>query len=129
MQIEQDIILYLDVIDEQYRQGKGSISRLDPEWGIWSRGMNLEIRAKLEDKESPHPQPMLLKLVTLYWLQRSRLLELHFKSKFHGQVKKKRLLKEIKQIREDILGNRPSKDISTFDLQKMILESELGGLQ
>lgn len=130
MQIEQDIMLYLDVIDEQYRQGKGSISRLDPEWGTWSRGMNLEIRAKLENKESPHPQPMLLKLVTLYWLQRSRLLELHFKSKLHGQVKKRRLLAEIKKTREDILGNRPSKDMSTFDLQKMILDGELfGGVQ
>lgn len=129
MRIEQDILTCLDVIDEQYRQGKGSISRLDPKWGIWSRGMNLEIRAKLDDKENPHPQPMLLKMVTIYWTQRSKLLELHFKSKFHGQVKKKKLMKEIKQIREDILGNRPSKDVSTFDLQKMFLDGELDGLQ
>ena len=122
MQIAQDILDYINIIDEMYRQGKGSISRMDPEWGTWSRGMNLEIRGKIEDKSNPHPQPMLLKMVTTYWLQKSRLLELHFKSRIHGKVRKKRLAKEIAQIKSDILGNRPG-DMSTFDLQKMIVES------
>ena len=124
MQISQDIVDYLDMVDENYKQAKGSISRFDPEWGIWSREMNLEIREKLENANSPHPQPLLLKMVMLYWMKRSKLLELNYRGKMFGKVKKKRLLSEIKEIRDDILGNRtlPEGELSMFEFQQELLD-------
>jgi len=127
MQTTQDIVDYINIIDSNYKQAKGTISRLDPEWGIWSRGMNIEIREKLGDDSNPHPQPLLLKMIMLYWMKRSKLLEMHYRSKHYGKIKKLRLLAEIVEIRDDILGNRPRSEdeLSMFEFQRLLVEGVL----
>ena len=126
MQIAQDIIDYIDLIDEQYSKYRGQISRVDPVWGTWSIKMNLEIRAKAENEDDPHPQPLILKMIMLYWIKKSQLLEMHFgASKHYGQSKRKRFAKDVRKIRDDILGNRPTEEdgLTTPAFQKMIMES------
>ena len=58
-------------------------------------------------------------------MKRSKLLELHFRSKLIGKVKKQKLAKEIKQLRADILGNRfgADEEITLNDLQEMVIEN------
>ena len=124
METAQDIVQYLDGIDAKFLEAKrGRWTRFGPSWGEWSRNMNLEIREKLESGD--HPQPLLLKMILPYWLMRSQLLELHHKSRLYGSAKKQRLLVQIREMREDILGNRVSgdRDFSMHDFQKGILES------
>jgi len=104
MEVSQDVLDYIELIDEKYVEAKRlRVSRFDDEgWGFWSREMNLEIRAKVEDGK--HPQVALLKSILPYWLTTSELLELHHRSKVSGLAKKKRLSKERAAIKDDIMG-------------------------
>ena len=50
MGIHEDIINYLKLIDQKYLEAKRKgLSRFSIEWGTFSRDMNLEIRAKIEE--------------------------------------------------------------------------------
>ena len=109
MIIEQDILDYLDLIDAKYVEAKEKgLSRLDVEWGIWSGRMNREIRKKRESGE--HPQKTLLHQVFVYWQNRSQLLEAHFeKSRFFGNSKIKKLSREGKKIKKEIMDGKAFK--------------------
>jgi hypothetical protein len=119
MEIHEDILNYLEIIDQKYLEAKKKrLSRFSIEWGTFSRGMNLEIREKIEKKE--HPQIPLLKSVFQYWLVTSELLELHFKSKILKQAKKKQLSKQRRAIKDDILGGNA---ISELSIKEMVAKS------
>ena len=68
MEVAQDVLNYIELIDKKYIEAKRlRTSRFDNEgWGFWSREMNLEIRAKIEDGK--HSQITLLKSILPYWL-------------------------------------------------------------
>jgi len=116
MEVAQDVLNYVELIDEKYTEAKGlRISRFDNEgWGFWSRDMNLEIRAKVEDGK--HSQITLLKSILPYWLTTSELLELHHKSRISGKSKKKRLSKERAAIKDDIMGGNSISGLSIKDI-------------
>ncbi len=109
----------LDYIDDQYRFAKrGRFSRFSIIWGTWSREMNLDLRKRIESKKDP--EELALKYVIIYWTIRSQMLELHYKSRFFGKTKIKRLAKEAKDIKELILTG-DLKDISWEQAAKSVL--------
>jgi len=109
MDLNEEIIDYLELIDNQYSKAKDKgLSRMSVEWGIWSTKMNREILKKIKDK---HPLKEELHRVYYcwhgvydYWVVKSQLLELHYKSRFFKLITKSRLNKECEKIKELILG-------------------------
>jgi len=97
-----ELIEYLDLIDNQYTKAKDKrLSRMSVEWGIWSTKMNREIRKKIKDQ---HPLKLKLLAIHEYWQVKSKLLELHYKSRFFKLITKSRLNKECEKIKELILS-------------------------
>lgn len=121
MEIHEDILNYLELIDQKYFEAKRKrLSRFSVEWGTFSRGMNLEIRAKIE--EGKHPQTPLLKSILPYWLTTSELLELHFKSRILKRVKKRQLSKQRQAIKDDIMGGKSISELSIKDIAARALQ-------
>jgi len=120
IEVSKDIIAYLDKIDEMYDICKAKrLSRFSTEWGLWSTGFNREIRSIIVKKQ--HPQILLLKSILPYWIVTSELLELHFKSKIHGESKKRKLGKDRKNIKNDIMGGNSISELSIHDIMKLSL--------
>ena len=110
----------LDYIDDKYMSAKlRKVSRFSVEWGAWSREMNLGLRKRIESKKDP--EELALKYIIIYWTIRSQMLELFYKRKFFGKVKKERLAKEAADIKELILTG-DLKDISWEQAAKSVLK-------
>lgn len=93
---------YLRLIDEKFINAKrAKISRYGKRWGIWSAEMNRETRARIKKGDSEEDA---LHFVFIYWLNRSALLEEHFKRPGFGQATKKRLAREGKRLKRAILA-------------------------
>ena len=108
--------MFLEQIDIKFNEYVGKKDRLSIEWGHFSRGMNLEIKDYLRHI----PEKSLLReqfnYVTIYWTIKSRLLDLHMKSKFFGQNKIKKERKMANRIKEMILDNRQLRPVSENEI-------------
>ncbi len=110
---------YLDLINKNYLAAKKSrTSRFSIEWGKWSREMNIETRELIESK---NPQALELKYVFIYWTIKSQLLELYHKGKILKLGTKKRLEKEARVLKKDILSGELS-DLTEKTMQERLLE-------
>ena len=95
---------YIKKIDEVYLECKQKrLSRFSDEWDSFSRAINRE-RLKVIKNTNGRKTESLFNQCLSYWFNRSELLDLHTKSKLIGLGKKKKLAKEGKKIREDILN-------------------------
>jgi len=113
---------YVKFIRAKYQVAKAkNISRLSPEWGMWSRKMNLEIRKRIESKNDP--EELSLKYVFVYWTLMSQLLEIHHKGKFIEKMKSKGIAKRAKIIRKCIVNNDFDlmDDFTDFNMANVIL--------
>lgn len=113
---------YIELIDRKYLEAKKKkLSRMSVEWGKWSREMNLELRQRIESRSDP--EELRLKHVVVYWTLRSQLLELHYSKPNFGLVKKKKLSKECRQMKETILNSEKLKDfeLSAEFIKKMMI--------
>ena len=81
---------FIDLIDEKFGEYAGKINRINVQWGLWSREMNLVIREKTESGEG---DKVMYGMVFSYWLIVSQLLDLVYESK---GLKKFLLEKKIK---------------------------------
>ena len=111
---------YIELINRKYFEAKKiRISRFSIEWGKWSREMNLELRESIKAEE---PQSLVLKHIFIYWINKSKLLELYHKSKIGNLGKKKRLEKEGAQLKKDILSGKLPK-LTTETMKETLLKS------
>jgi len=111
---------YLQIIDEKYFEAKKErLSRFDVKWGKWSREMNLELRARIETKTDP--EELALKYVIIYWTLRSKMLELHHKSRILGKNKIKKLGDEAREIKVMILTGVGLKPLTFEDAARKVL--------
>jgi len=123
VEVTQDILDYVDLIDRKFREAiERKLSRLSVEWGRWSREMNIELRKRIE-QQPEFPQLVLYKYVFIYWVTRSKLLEVFFKypAKLARMGLKKRLRKELSDIRKTILSGE-MEDVSE-DLEELLMRS------
>lgn len=109
---------YLDLIDKQYREAKKlRISRLDSKWGTWSGRMNRKLRRIIDGLEKTGVEDDLrragvYKMVFMFWLHRSRMLEIwHRGAGFFGQAKMRREANCITDIRKHIAAGECVGDI------------------
>jgi len=111
--VPQDVLDYVNLIDTEYSEAKiAKLSRFDVKWGKWSREMNIATKNK---------PGLAYRYLFTYWIIKSQLLELHFKTRFK-QANKKRLAKEAGQVKEYILkGDAP--DISDDESKRRLFES------
>lgn len=120
IEVTQEIKDCLDLIDTKYRLAKEKkFSRFSIEWGKWSRKMNLEIRRKLES--GGHPQEVLYRYIFIYWVNRSQLLELHFKFKHKGSLKKQRA-REGKRLKQIILSGDAPDALTNDDMIRALFK-------
>ena len=95
---------YIERVDEAYLDCKQKrLSRFSDEWDSFSRAINRE-RLKVIKNMNGRKLEALLNQCLSYWFNRSELLELHTKNKLIGLGKRKKLAKEGKKIRENILN-------------------------
>lgn len=108
--------MFLEQIDIKFSEYRGKKDRLSLEWGHFSRGMNLEIKDYLKHL----PEKSLLRdqynYVSIYWTIKSRLLDLHMKSKLFGQNKIKKENRMANRIKEMILDNKKLRPISENEI-------------
>ncbi|MDX9789037.1 MAG: hypothetical protein RBT11_19840 [Desulfobacterales bacterium] len=91
-------IMLLDEIDSRFNTAKAKgLSRLSPEWGKWSRAMNLVLRKHSQDGETLSAD------IFSYWVIMSQVLELYCRSSIFGGVRKKQKLKVANQLRLKIM--------------------------
>ncbi len=90
---------FVKLIETNFEEYCGKISRIDLKWGQWSVVMNKEIRRRLDAKPDNAPQ---LAMVYNYWIVMSQLLELKFKykGKFFGKNKIKQKIREAQRLKE-----------------------------
>jgi len=113
---------FVQYLDDQFAAAKKiKQSRMSVEWGIWSRQMNLVIRARIESRMDP--DELKLKYVFVYWTLVSQLLELHFEGSFLRGGKIKRTRKEADEVRSIILIGKGLKEM---DLDAEITKRILG---
>jgi len=114
---------YLERIERHYEKCKAKkISRFNPDWctstkeeqgeGAWVREMNVEIRRRIKAED---PESLLLKYVFMFWISRSRLLEMHHTKKFFGKVKRVRERRYGDRLKQIILSGKPPKIEKTFE--------------
>ena len=116
---EQEAKQYVaDIRAKYYEFKRDRKSRMDVEWGKWSRKMNLELKDKMNTYAMPHST--LMKYVFFYWVNRSQLLELHHRHKIGKQGKKRELEKEAKDLLKIINSGDPFKDISDDEMKKRL---------
>ena len=109
---------YFGLIDQKYLEAKKKrISRFSVEWGKWSREMNLKLNELIKSKKE-----LALKYVFIYWINHSQLLELYHKSKIGKLGLKKRLEKEGRQIKKNILSGQLS-EMTTKTIKETLLKS------
>ena len=112
-EIPQEVLDYVNLIDTKYAEAKlAKTSRFDVEWGKWSREMNIATKGK---------SSLAYRYLFIYWIVKSQLLELHFKTRFK-QANKKRLAREANQIKKYIL-NGDAPDISDDELKRRLFQS------
>ncbi len=89
---------FVKLIETNFEEYCGKISRIDLKWGKWSVVMNKEIRRRLDSKPKNAPQ---LAMVYNYWIVISQLLELKFiyKGKFFGKNKIKQKIREAQRLK------------------------------
>lgn len=110
---------YLDLIDKNYLAAKKNrTSRFSVEWGKWSREMNIKTRELIESKD---PQALELKYIFIYWTIKSQLLELYHKSKILKLGAKKKLEKEARILKRDIMSGELS-DLTEKTMQERLLK-------
>jgi hypothetical protein len=92
---------YVEKIDTYFEMLKGKKPRIDLDWGLWSREMNLEIRDRINNRD---PQTRQLSMVFNYWLTVSQLLDLEFRYRkgVFGKNKLKKKRQEVKLLRQAI---------------------------
>lgn len=106
MPVSQEIADYVQEIDDNFVRAKQNrVSRMDITWGKWSRDLNLRMRAR--QNETGDPTKSLLVWCFMYWINRSQLLELHFKHRLTKERAKRSLLVEGNNIKEVILSGDP----------------------
>ena len=116
----------VDLIDQKFTAGKQkALSRFSIEWGLWSRQMNLYIQEKIKENGSK-TKTILFKYAMYYWVIKSQMLELNFRSKIGKLGKKNKLKNEAVGIKKIIL-NPPGnlQDISVDELAMKIAEGAL----
>ena len=93
---------FIKLIETNFKEYAGKISRLDVKWGTWSAVMNREIHRRIKEKDQETPK---LSMTYNYWVLMSQLLELKFKykGKFYGKNKVKRKIKEVQRMKEALL--------------------------
>ena len=114
----------VDLIDQKFTAGKQKeLSRFSIEWGLWSRQMNLYIQEKIKEGE---PKAILFKFTLYYWVIKSQMIELNFRSKIGKLGKKNKLKNEAIGIKKIIL-NPPGnlQDALTDELAMKIAEGAL----
>ena len=95
---------YIKAIDEAYLDCKQKrLSRFSDEWDVFSRRINRKRLEVIKDIKDEKIESLFNQCLS-YWFNRSELLELHTKNKFVGQNRRKKLAKEGKKIRENILN-------------------------
>ena len=89
---------FVKLVDMNFKEYAGKISRLDLKWGQWSVIMNREIRRRIEAKTFDMVE---ISLVYSYWVMMSQLLELKwkYKGKLFGASKIKKKVREAKLLR------------------------------
>jgi hypothetical protein len=119
----QEIVEYVEVIDGWYNYSKEhGLSRFSIEWGEWSAKMNREIREKIKKE---HVETVLLRYIFTYWVNRSQLLELHFKKPIFKGAKKKQLAREGKHLKE-IIYSANAPDL-TDQAMRAVLMADIRG--
>jgi hypothetical protein len=114
----------VDLIDQKFTAGKQKgLSRFSIEWGLWSRQMNLYIQEKIGENG---PKAILFKYAMYYWVLKSQMLELNFRSKIGKLGRKNKLKNEAIGIKKTIL-NPPGnlQDVSMDELAIKIAEGAL----
>lgn len=118
----EEVYNHVVEIDDWYTHAKNKkLSRFSLEWGEWSALMNRGIRQKIGNN---HPDTLLLRYVFIYWINRSQLLELHYKTRFK-MARKKQLARDGKRIKQIILSaNAP--DLGAEEMQEAIMRDIKG---
>ena len=125
METPPEVLKIIELIDHNFEASKGKISRYDLKWGMWSAEMNFELKQRIE---VGHEHEVYYKYLFIYWVNRSKLLQLLFEkpSAYSAAGKKRRLTKEGKLLRELAMeGTAP--DDGRFDLTfTQLVAQELG---
>lgn len=111
---------YLDIIDKNFTLAvKKGLSRFSVEWGHWSREMNIEIRKRVNSGDS---ETIPLKYVFVYWVIRSQILELKYRSKgFFSENKIKKRAREAKEISKSLREGSVLPDLSEEEINRRFL--------
>jgi len=110
---------YIEEVDNAYAECRNDrLSRFSDKWDTFSRKINKE-RLAFTKTLTDENEKSLLNQCLSYWFNRYELLELHSKSKLFGGSKKKRLAKEGKKIREDVLNGIIDTVIGTKGIVEM----------
>ena len=95
---------YVKMVDEAYLDCKQKrLSRFSDEWNAFPRVINRERLEFIKDIADKKLESLFNQCLS-YWFNRSELLELHLKNKLLNNSKRKKLAKEGKKIRENILN-------------------------
>ncbi len=112
---------FVEYIDEKFNEAKhNKISRINIDWGGWSREMNIILRDRINSKKDI--EGLRLKHVIAYWTTKSQILEFYYKSKILNAGKIKRRKKEAKDIRKGIMTG---KGLREFELNAAIVSKIL----
>lgn len=110
---------YIDKVDMTYFECKSKrLSRFSDEWDTFSRKINKE-RLEFVKTLNDEKEESLLNQCLCYWFNRSELLELRTKNKLIGATKIKKLSKEGKKIRENILSRKVDGTIGTKSIVEL----------
>uniref|UniRef100_A0A6M3LC38 Uncharacterized protein n=1 Tax=viral metagenome TaxID=1070528 RepID=A0A6M3LC38_9ZZZZ len=109
----------LELIDEFYNDAVlNGLSRFDVRWGKWSYAMNREINQRIK-ADDPHAAR--LRYVTVYWVLKSQLLEVHYKKPWFGFITTRKLEYEASNIKDMILSDEPLELLDIQSLANLVL--------
>ena len=112
---------FINQIDEKFEEAREKrMSRLNLEWGKWSADMNRELREFTEDDNNPGQ--VIYQYVFIYWVLTSQILELYFVGGILSQIRIKKRMKEIKEVKKVLDLKIPARKISKEEILKMVLE-------
>lgn len=110
---------YINSVDEMYLECKAKkLSRFSDDWDTFSRKINKE-RLEIVKSSNSEKDVQLFNQCLSYWFNRSELLELHTKNKLLSHSKRKKLAKEGKKIRKDILDGKVDTVLGTRGIVDM----------
>lgn len=94
---------FIELIEGNFAEYCGKISRVDIKWGQWSVIMNKEIRRRIDADD---PEKGRLSVLYTYWVAISQLLELkyRYKGKLFGQNKIKKKIREAQRLKEILVN-------------------------